>query len=276
MNPHQEHLATPHALVSSLWRNRSLINQLVRREVIGRYRGSVLGVAWSFFNPVLMLLVYTFVFSVVFKTRWGVGGDEGHASFAIILFVGMIVHGLFAEVANRAPTLILSNVSYVKRVVFPLEILPIVTMGSALFHASISLIVLFLAQLILMNQLPWTLILFPLIVAPLILGAMGVAWFLAAIGVYVRDIAQTIGIVTSVMMFLAPVFYPITALSERLQWLLYLNPITFVIVEGRKVLLFGLMPNWGGWLLYTAVSIGIALGGFWWFQKTRKGFADVV
>ncbi len=276
MNPHQEHPATPRALVSSLWRNRSLINQLVRREVIGRYRGSVLGVAWSFFNPVLMLLVYTFVFSVVFKTRWGIGGDESHASFAVILFVGMIVHGLFAEVANRAPTLILSNVSYVKRVVFPLEVLPLVTMGSALFHASISLIVLFLAQLILTHQLPWTLVLFPLVLAPLILGTMGVAWFLAAIGVYVRDIAQTIGIITSVMMFLAPVFYPITALSERLQWLLYLNPITFVIVEGRKVLLFGLMPNWGGWLLYTAVSIGIAWGGFWWFQKTRKGFADVV
>ncbi|HYN76550.1 MAG TPA: ABC transporter permease, partial [Lamprocystis sp. (in: g-proteobacteria)] len=151
-----------------------MINQLVRREVIGRYRGSVFGVAWSFFNPVLMLLVYTFVFSVVFKTRWGEAAMGGsHASFAVILFVGMIVHGLFAEVANRAPALILTNVSYVKRVVFPLEVLPWVTMGSALFHATISLLVLFLAQLILTQQLPWTLILFPVILAPLILGTMG-------------------------------------------------------------------------------------------------------
>jgi lipopolysaccharide transport system permease protein len=277
MNPHQEHPATPRALVSSIWRNRSLINQLVRREVIGRYRGSVLGVAWSFFNPVLMLLVYTFVFSVVFKTRWGVGeGNESHASFAVILFVGMIVHGLFAEVANRAPALILSNVSYVKRVVFPLEVLPLVAMGSALFHASISLIVLFLAQLILTHQLPWTLILFPILLAPLILGILGVAWFVASLGVYVRDIGQTMGIITSVMMFLAPVFYPVTALSGPYQLLLYLNPITFVIEEGRKVLLFGQLPNWGGWVIYTAVSIGAAWGGFLWFQKSRKGFADVV
>lgn len=278
MNPHQEHPVTPRALVASLWRNRGLVNQLVRREVIGRYRGSVLGVAWSFFNPVLMLLVYTFVFSVVFKTRWGGAGaaGEGHASFAIILFVGMIVHGLFAEVANRSPALILTNVSYVKRVVFPLEVLPWVAMGSALFHATISLMVLFLAQIVLTQQLPWTVILFPFILAPLILGTMGVAWFLAAIGVYVRDIAQTIGIVTSVMMFLAPVFYPITALPDRFQPLLYLNPITFVIEEGRKVLLFGQLPNWGGWAIYTALSVVIAGAGFWWFQKSRKGFADVI
>jgi len=276
MNPHQEHSTSPRTLLLSFWRNRGLINQLVRREVIGRYRGSLLGVAWSFFNPVLMLLVYTFVFSVVFRTRWGADVGQGHASFAIILFVGMIVHGFFAEVANRSPTLILANVSYVKRVVFPLEVLPMVAIGSALFHAVISLIVLFLAQLLLTQQLPWTVILFPVIVAPLILGTMGVAWFLSAIGVYVRDIAQTIGIVTSVMMFLAPVFYPITAMPERFQPLLYLNPITFVIVEGRKVLLFGEMPDWGGWLIYTGVSIAALWAGFWWFQRSRKGFADVV
>jgi lipopolysaccharide transport system permease protein len=276
MNPHQDHPVSLRAAASSLWRNRELINQLIRRDVIGRYRGSVLGVAWSFFNPVLMLLVYTFVFSVVFKTRWGVSGTEGHASFAIVLFVGMIVHGLFAEVANRAPALILANVSYVKRVVFPLEILPWVALGSALFHMAISLAVLLLAQLLIMQQLPWTLVLFPVILLPMILGIMGVAWFLAAIGVYVRDVGQTMGIVTSVMMFLAPVFYPITALSEPYQPLLYLNPLTFVIVEGRQVLLFGNMPNWGGWLIYSGLSGAAAWAGFWWFQKSRKGFADVV
>ncbi len=276
MNPHQEHPATGRALVLSLWRNRSLINQLVRREVIGRYRGSLLGVAWSFFNPILMLLVYTFVFSVVFKTRWGVAESASHASFAIILFVGLIVHGLFAEVANRAPLLIFTNVSYVKRVVFPLEVLPWVAMGSALFHAAISLTVLLLVQLVIMDQLPWTLILFPVILAPLILTTMGFAWFLAAIGVYVRDIAQTMGIITSVMLFMAPIFYPITSLPHRMQLVLYLNPLTFIIEEGRNVLLFGRLPNWGGLIVYTAVSMVTAWAGFWWFQKTRKGFADVV
>ena len=276
MNPHQDHPATPQALVFSLWHHRSLINQLIRREVIGRYRGSIFGVAWSFFNPILMLLVYTFVFSVVFKARWGIADDENQASFAIVLFVGMIVHGLFAEVANRAPLLILSNVSYVKRVVFPLEVLPWVTLGSALFHSAISLLVLLVAQLILMHHLPWTLLLFPLIVAPLLMATMGVAWFLAALGVYLRDVGQTIGIVTTVMLFMAPVFYPISALPESYQVLLHLNPLTFVIEEGRNVLLFGKLPNWGGLALYACVSLGMAWSGFWWFQKTRKGFADVV
>ena len=249
---------------------------MARREVVGRYRGSVMGIAWSFFNPVLMLLVYTFVFSVVFKARWGVGPEESRASFAIVLFVGMIVHGLFAEVANRAPGLILGNVSYVKRVVFPLEVLPWIAMGSALFHTAVSLVVLLLAQLILTHQVPWTLVLFPLVLAPLILATMGLAWFLAAIGVYVRDIGQTIGIVTTVMLFLSPVFYPVSALPEQYRHLLNLNPLTFVIEEGRKVLLFGQLPDWGGWALYLAISLGVAWAGFWWFQKTRKGFADVV
>jgi lipopolysaccharide transport system permease protein len=276
MNPHQAQPTSLVELTSSFWRHRRLINQLVRREVIGRYRGSVLGVAWSFFNPVIMLIVYTFVFTVVFKARWGVVGDETHANFAVILFVGLIVHGLFSEVATRAPNLILANVSYVKRVVFPLEVLPWVAMGSALFHTLISLVVLLLAQLLLSHHVPWTAMLFPLILAPLVFGTMGVAWFLTSIGVYVRDVGQTISIVTTIMLFLAPVFYPISALPPSFQTVMHLNPLTFVIEEGRKLLLFGQLPNWGGWALYLAASIASAWCGFWWFQKTRKGFADVV
>lgn len=276
MNPHANHSTALKEPFVALWHHRSLVWQMTRREVVGRYRGSVMGIAWSFFNPVLMLLVYTFVFSVVFRARWGVGTEESRAGFAIALFVGMIVHGLFAEVANRAPGLILGNVSYVKRVVFPLEVLPWIAMGSALFHTAVSLVVLLLAQLILTYQLPWTLVLFPLVLAPLILATMGLAWFLAAIGVYLRDIGQTIGIVTTVMLFLSPVFYPVSALPEQYQPLLRLNPLTFVIEEGRKVLLFGQLPDWGGWALYLAVSLGVAWAGFWWFQRTRKGFADVV
>lgn len=276
MNPHTQYPTSLLEPFASLWRHRGLVWQLARRDVVGRYRGSVMGIAWSFFNPVLMLVVYTFVFSVVFKARWGMGGEEGRASFAIVLFVGMIMHGLFAEVANRAPGLILGNVSYVKRVVFPLEVLPWIAMGSALFHSGVSLVVLLLAQLVLMHQAPWTLVLFPLIVAPLILGTMGIAWFVAAIGVYVRDIGQTISIITTVMMFLSPVFYPLSALPEQYRLWLSLNPLTFVIEEARKVLLFGQLPDWGGWGLYLTLSLAVAWAGFWWFQKMRKGFADVV
>lgn len=276
MNPHREHSTSLAELVASLLRNRSLISHLVRREVIGRYRGSVLGVVWSFFNPVLMLIVYTFVFSVVFKARWGDAAGTTHSDFAVILFVGMIIHGLFSEVANRAPGIILANPTFVKRVVFPLEVLPWIAMGAALFHVAISLVVLLLAQLILSQHVPWTAVLFPLVLAPLVLGTMGIAWFLASIGVYVRDVGQTIGILTTIMLFLAPVFYPVSALPPAYQVVMHINPLTFAIEEGRKLLLFGELPNWGGLLVYVAASISSAWGGFWWFQKTRKGFADVV
>lgn len=235
-----------------------------------------MGIAWSFFNPVLMLVVYTFVFSVVFKARWGGSGEESQTSFAIVLFVGMIVYGLFAEMANRAPGLILSNVNYVKKVIFPLEILPVVGLVSALFHMLISLAVLLLAALFINGGLSWTVIFFPLVIFPLLLSTLGVAWFLASLGVFVRDVGQTIGIFTSVLMFVSPVFYPISALPQKFQVLLMLNPLTFVIEQSRAVMLFGKQPDWSGLAVYALVSCLLAWGGFWWFQKTRKGFADVL
>jgi lipopolysaccharide transport system permease protein len=276
MNPHEAHATSPRAVYASLFAHRELIGQLARRDVIGRYRGSLLGVAWSLFNPILMLLVYTFVFSFVFKTRWGGGAEDSHTSFATLLFVGMIVHSIFSAVANRAPTLILANVSYVKRVVFPLEILPWVILGSAVFHGTISLVVLLTAQLLINHTLPWTFVLFPLVLAPFLALTVGAAWFLAATGVYVRDIAQTIGIITMLMLFLSPVFYPLSALPPRLQVAFYLNPLTFIIEESRKVLLLGHLPSWLGLVVYTVIGLTVAWSGFWWFQRTRNGFADVV
>lgn len=263
-------------MFASLWRNRHLILQMTKREVIGRYRGSIMGLAWSFFNPLFMLGVYTFVFSVVFKARWGVEDKGGRLGFAMALFVGMIVHGLFAECVNRAPGLILSNVNYVKRVVFPLEILPWVAMGSAVFHAAVSLCVLMAASFLLTLSLPWTLILFPLVALPLVFATMGLAWFLAACGVYLRDIAQVTGFITTVLLFLSPVFYPASALPEDFRVLLFINPLTFIIEEARKVLLWGNPPDWQGLALYTTASLTIAWAGFWWFQRTRHGFADVL
>jgi lipopolysaccharide transport system permease protein len=276
MNPQSKHSTSFLELFASLWRNRSLIWQLTKREVIGRYRGSIMGLAWSFFNPILMLSIYTFVFSVVFKMRWGIGGDESKADFAIILFVGLIVHGLFAECVNRAPTLILSNVNYVKKVVFPLEILPWVAMGSALFHSLVSLLVLVIAFFIINLYVPWTAIFIPLIILPLILATIGSAWFLAATGVFLRDIAQTTGIITTVMMFVSPVFYPISALPKKYQKALFLNPLTFIIEESRHVLIWQRRPDWTLWVVYLSASLAVAWIGFWWFQKTRKGFADVL
>lgn len=235
-----------------------------------------MGIAWSFFNPLLMLIIYTFVFSVVFKARWGISGSESKADFAIILFVGMIVHGLFSESVNRAPGLILSNVNYVKKVIFPLEVLPWVAFGSALFHTIISILVLLLIQIVLTHQLPWTAVLFPFILLPLIFATMGFAWFLAALGVYIRDISQITVMFTSVLLFVSPVFYPVASLPERYQGWLQLNPLTFIIEEGRNTLIFGQLPDLSAWVIRVIVGVLIAWVGFAWFQKTRKGFADVL
>jgi lipopolysaccharide transport system permease protein len=276
MNPHAAQPTSLLALVLSLWRNRQLIAQMTRRDVAGRYKGSALGLAWSFFNPVFMLVVYTFVFSVVFKARWGVGVEETKTQFAVVLFVGLIVHGLFAEVLNRAPGLILGNVNYVKKVVFPLEILPAVSMGAALFHSLVSLLVLFIAFVIFNGYLHWTAIFTPLVLLPLVIFTLGLAWILASLGVFIRDVGQTIGMLTTVVLFVSPVFFPVTALPERFRPWMMANPLTFIIEQAREVLIWGHLPNWAGLGLYTLVATAVAWAGYAWFQKTRKGFADVL
>jgi lipopolysaccharide transport system permease protein len=274
INPHAAQPTSLAALAKSLWRNRQLIMQMTKREVVGRYKGSVMGLAWSFFNPVFMLVVYTFVFSVIFKSRWG--GDESRTLFAVVLFVGMIVLSLFSEVLNRAPSLILSNVNYVKKVVFPLEILPVIAMGAALFHSLISLSVLLAAFVFFNGYLHWTVIFAPLIFLPLVIVTLGLAWALAALGVFLRDVGQTIGIITTVLMFLSPIFYPVTAVPEKFRPFIMANPLTFIIEQAREVLIWGHTPDWIGLGIYTAAAIVVAWAGYAFFQKTRKGFADVL
>jgi len=276
MNPHSQQPTSLLSLGKSFFQHRELILQMIKREVVGRYKGSVMGLFWSFINPVLMLVVYTFVFSVVFKAKWGVGTQESNTDFAVILFVGLIVHGLLAEVLNRAPSLILSNVNYVKKVVFPLEILPVVSLGAALFHSFVSLIVLLIALIVLNNFLYWTVILIPIVLFPLLILTLGIAWMLASLGVYLRDIGQTIGIITTVLLFLSPVFFPFEAIPEKYQIYILANPLTFIIGQAREVLIWGRQPDWIGLSKYTLVSICILWFGYAWFQKTRKGFADVL
>ncbi len=277
INPHAAQPTSLMSLVRSLWRNRQLIVQMTKREVAGRYKGSVMGLAWSFFNPVFMLVVYTFVFSEIFKSRWvGVGGDDSKTQFAVVLFVGLIALNLFAEVINRAPGLITSNVNYVKKVVFPIEILPVIAMGAALFHSLISLGVLLIAFIIFNGYLHWTVVFIPLVLMPLVILSLGIAWVLASLGVFLRDVGQTIGLITTVLMFLSPVFYPITAVPERFRPFIMANPLTFIIEQVREVVIWGHTPNWTGIWIYTIVAMLIAWAGFAWFQKTRKGFADVL
>lgn len=258
-----------------LYRHRLLIRQMVRREIVGRYRGSLLGLLWTFLTPLFMLTIYTLVFSVVFTAKWG-EKINSKSEFAIILFAGLIIFNIFAESIGKAPTLILTNINYVKKVVFPLEILPVIAVLTAVFHGLISVFVLLGFKLLLEGTLPYTIIAFPLVALPLIILVLGFSWFLAGLGVYLRDVAQTIGILISALMFLSPIFFPLSALPPRYQPFLHLNPLTFIIEQSRAVLLFGSWPSWQGLGLYMLASTLVAWLGWAWFNKARRGFADVL
>lgn len=267
--------ASPREILASFWRNRALIAMLAKRDALGRYRGSVLGLAWSFFNPLLMLLVYTFVFSGVFKTRWN-AAESSTSEYALVLFAGLLLFTLFAECLTRAPSLVLANVNYVKKVAFPLDILPWVAFGAALFHLAIGLIVWLIFYLTLFGAPPATALLLPVTILPLALTILGLSWLLAALGVYLRDVGQIVGILTSALIFLSPIFYPLTALPEKIRPFLYLNPLTLAVEQARAVLIWGTLPDWRNYGIFLANGLVIACLGFAFFQKTRKGFADVL
>jgi lipopolysaccharide transport system permease protein len=262
----------PHAL----WKHRELWWRLTEREVLGRYRGSALGIGWSFITPLAMLAVYTFVFSQVFKARWGGLEQAGPLGFAVNLFAGLIVFNLFSECASRAPTLVLANSSYVKKIVFPLEILGAVAVGSAGFHALTSLVVLAIFELIAIQSLPYTFVWLPLVWVPLILGCLAFTWVIAALGVFVRDIGQLVGIIVNMLMFLSPVFFPASALPLQWQPILILNPLAQVIEQTRKVLIAGEHPQ-ASYLIAGTIFGSLACElSFRLFQKTKRAFADVM
>lgn len=272
----QSFSASPNEIAIVFYKNLHLIGSLIKREVLGRYQGSVMGIFWAVFNPILMLIIYTFVFSVVFKTRWNPVGNESKVEFSLILFSGLLVFNLFSECLNRSPSLILSNANYVKKVIFPLEILPIVSLGSALFHFFISLMVWLLVFIIFIGAPKPTFLLLPLIILPMILFILGLTWALASLGVYLRDTAQFVGMFTTMVMFLSPIFYPAAALPEAYRKWLQLNPLSTVLEQVRDVLYWGNLPSLWEWLASLGVGLTIAMLGFYWFQKTRKGFADVL
>lgn len=255
--------------------NYYLLKQLVKRDVSLRYKGSYLGIIWSFITPLLLLCVYTFVFSVVFKAKWNI--DTGNRlDFAFIIFSGITAFNLFAESINRAPTLMLSNVSYVKKVVFPLEILPVSTLLSSLVNASISFSILFIGLLFSGNGIHWTVIFLPIVILPLLIMSLGISWFLASLGVFLRDLGQLISVLTTALMFLSPIFYSVESVPESLRNLLYLNPVSYAVEDIRNILIFGKLPDFQWLIVGTLISLAISFAGYLWFKKTKGGFADVI
>ena len=253
---------------------RYLLKDLIIREIQSRYRGTVFGFAWLVVYPVLMLSVYSFVFGGVFKSRWTIQGGMGE--FIIMLFCGLVIFTIFSEVANRAPGTITGNPNFVKKVVFPLELLPLVSLGAALFNASISFAILCLLVAIVNSGVSATALFAPLVLLPLLLLTAGVSWGLAALGVFFRDLGQIIGIITSVMLFLSPVFFPVSSIPKDARWLLNFNPLTYPIEEMRRVLILGQFPDWGSWGMYLAGAVAVAYVGLWVFQRSRPAFADVL
>ncbi len=267
----------PVRITRGLWRYRALIWSLTKRELSQRYRGSFLGALWTFIVPLFMLLIYTFVFGVVFKARWQVNGPETPTGeFALILFAGLTPFNLFSEVANRSPNLIVNVTTYVKKVVFPLEILPVVAVGAALINSFVNVLLLIIANLIIMHTFSWAIVFLPLAYVPLLLLSLGVGWFLSSLGVYVRDVATGIIIVVQILFFLTPIVYPISAVPSGLQPILSINPLTFIADSFRQSVLWGQPLHWAALAAWTLVLAVFAAAGCAWFLKTRKGFADVL
>lgn len=253
----------------------SLILDLTKRDALGRYKNSWLGVLWSLVTPLLMLAVFTFVFSTIFNVRWP-GGTASKTEFAVILFAGLVVFNIFAECLNKAPAVIVGNMSLVKKVVFPLEVLPLVTLLSSLVHAFIGFVILLAFQFAVSGRLPAESMFLPVVLLPFCLFVLGLTWFFSALAVYVRDVAQTIGVMVTMLLFLSPVFFPSSALPADWRVLAHVNPLALPIEQVRDLVIWGRLPAPADVLRTSVIGLVTAWAGFAWFQKARKGFADVL
>lgn len=236
----------------------------------------MLGLTWAFITPLLMLGVYTLVFVGIFRARWPGAEEAGGVAFALRLFAGLMIFNLFSEVVSKASTLITDQPNLVKKVVFPLELLPFVSLGSSIFHFALSCGILLLGSLLVHGHLPWSILLIPVVILPLLPLLLGLAWLLAAIGVYVRDVAPIIALSVSLMLFLSPVFYSLSSLAPRWQFWMQLNPLTPVIENLRVVVFSGSAINWDSWSISLLIGTLTAALGATIFSRLRQGFADVL
>lgn len=268
----------PLSIIRIFLRNRNLIWNLTKREIQSVYQGSFLGVLWTLILPLMMLLIYTFVFSVIFQARWGnqQTGNTPQGEFALILFAGITPFNLFSTVINRAPNMILAVPNYVKKVIFPLEILPMVVLGSALFTSLINVGLILIGSLFVYHRISLSVWLLPLAYIPLLLFSLGFSWFLASLGVFIRDVGQAISVIVQILFFMTPIFYSVDAVPENFRILNLINPLSYVIDSFRRVLIWDKPIDWATWGVVTFSSIVVAMLGFAWFSATRKGFADVM
>lgn len=270
-------MLNPVTYITALGRNRSLLRQMLLRDLSARYKGSMLGFVWSFAHPLMMLCVYTFVFGIVFKARWGVEAfEDNRAAFPLIMFCGMAVFNIFSESVNRSTSVIVNNPGYVKKVIFPLELLPLCNVITAFLFGLAWFALLLIGVVLLLGHLSWTMLLLPVTLVPLVLFSAGTAFFVASLGVYLRDVQQLVGIVTQVLFFMTPIFYPVSIVPENLRWILEINPLSPLVEQTRRLFLYAQAPDPAICMLMFVVSWGVFQLGMMWFLKTKKGFADVL
>jgi lipopolysaccharide transport system permease protein len=245
------------------------------RGVESRYRGSVLGITWAIAQPLLMLGVYTFVFSVVFQARWGLAGSEP-SHFSIYLLSGLILFGIFADCANRAPGLVRSHRIYFTQVPFPVELLSWVSLLEALVAASFATAILCAGYFVVIGPPPPTALLLPLVVAPILLLALGASWFLSSLGVFLEDISQVVAVATTALLFLSPIFYSPEHIPEAFRSVYFVNPLAHLLEMSKQCLFQGVAPAWGQLGALALGSFAFAWLGHWWFVRTKVGFADVL
>jgi lipopolysaccharide transport system permease protein len=249
-----------------------------------RYKGSFLGLLWSLITPVMTVSLYTFLFSGVFHAQWGEDfgnstspdAKAGHAQYALILFTGLMLHTFLAEIMQRSAGVITQQANLVKKVVFPLHVLPAVVVFASLFQILVSLLVLLVALVASGQSAHWSWISLPLLILPFVVLGLGLAWFLSALGVFLRDLNQLMGWLIMALLFSAPVLYPLKTVSESMGAYLLINPLTYMVEEWRHVIYGGTWPHWDQWGMYAISSLLVSVLGFLLFRKMKKGFADVL
>ncbi len=262
-------------MLKTLYHNSYLLKQLVKKDIQQKYQGSVLGVLWTFIVPILMLVIYTFIFSEVFQAKWDIDTSDKY-QFAMVLFCGLCAFNLVGEVMNRSTVLIASNTNYVKKVIFPLEMLPVVITLSSLFTCVISFVILIAAKLILYHNVSKTLyMIFPMFI-PLVILAVGLSLLISAISVYLKDVGNAISVIVTILMYLSPVFFPLSAVPENFRGICEINPMTYIIENFRNVVLYGEMINWKYYGISCLVAIAFYLIGKTVFMRAKEGFADVL
>ena len=259
-------------VLSRFVRNRYLIGQLVKRDVLLRYRGAFFGVVWIFLSPLLMLAIFAFVFGQIFQSRWSTQPES--LPYWVMLFTGLIMFNVFSETVAKAPTSVRGYPNYVKKIIFPVDILPIVPLGSATIHAAFNFIVLIVA-LTLTSNLHAGVSLLPVLIIPLFFLSMGFAWFLAAWGVFIKDMSQIVPIFIQMLFFLSPILYPVSAVPQALRPVYSYSPVSIVIEAGRQAISGGNI-DWAMWFMALVIGIVASLLGYAFFQHNRDEFSDAL